>query len=574
MARSKKRSVASDATAPGGAGSGQAPADAGGGAQGGPGAVGAAPLGVRLRPYALLTLAAVVMFLGFGGFAIWPLAFFGMLPALFVFDPQEGRRGGFERPGGKVFFRRALFFGYLAETGGFYWLAHTLFEFSGFHPIVCFLLASIFWLFQGLQFVLVLWLWARARARGHLATPALLAAYLGSEAVFPMLFEHYYGNSFHPVPVLMQVADLGGPMLCTAIAMGVQGALYELLAARLARAPLPRLWPGIVAAYVAFAVGYGGYRLAETDRRIAEAPHVPIGVVQTNTGFGENWRDPDLAARRSVEQTLELERDGRPELVIWPESSLTYFLPPGLDDLRRWPLGRQLGLDRLGVPVVLGGLRRVVVDGEPQDRNTAFLLDGEGRVRGTYDKTYLLAFGEFIPFGETFPVVYDLSPMSGRFTPGDDPSPVVFTARDGRDYRLTILICYEDIVSSFVRRAVAVGRPHLLVNITNDSWFGDTQEPWVHLDLARFRAIEHRRYLVRATHSGVSAVIDAAGRVVAHTGTFVRASLPGEVAMLDGGGTLYELLGAWPGPLAILTILVMGWLPERFRRGARSATAR
>lgn len=523
------------------------------------------PLLVRALPWALLLVSAILMFLGFAGFGIWPLAFVGMLPALFVFDPREVR-GGFARPSGAAFFWRALFFGYVAELGGFYWIVHTLVEFSGFPFAICLLFGSIFFLFQALQFVLILALWSRARARGFAASPALIAAYLASEAVFPMLFEHSYGAAFHPVPVLMQVADLGGPMMCTAIAMSVNGALYELASGLCAKPRrLPRLWPAIALAYLVFAIGYGAYRISEADARSAAAPHLEIGVVQANLGLGLERGGPERGALAHVEQTERLIARHDPDLVVWPESAMLFMIPDGLDDLDRWVWTRRLGLDRLEVPIVFGAMREhELADGRRVDRNTAFVIDGERRVLGRYDKTYLLAFGEFLPLGETFPVLYDISPMSGRFTPGEDFSPIELPARDGNTYRLTALICYEDIVSAFVRAAVREGDPHVMLNLTNDSWFGDTQEPWVHMNLARFRAIEHRRWLVRATNSGVSAVIDDAGRVVEAGGTFRREEFAAPVAMISGVTTLYSVLGAWPGWVALVTILAMGFLPERF----------
>jgi apolipoprotein N-acyltransferase len=102
-------------------------------------------------------------------------------------------------------------------------------------------------------------------------------------------------------------------------------------------------------------------------------------------------------------------------------------------------------------------------------------------------------------------------------------------------------------VNSIVRN----GNPDLLANLTNDAWFGDSTEPWIHLALAKLRAVEHRRYFVRSTNSGVSAIIDPVGRVVAHTGTFRAESLAGEVAWLRGG-TVYGTLGDGPFWLATL----------------------
>src|SRR5262249_25600521 len=125
----------------------------------------------------------------------------------------------------------------------------------------------------------------------------------------------------------------------------------------------------------------------------------------------------------------------------------------------------------------------------------------------------LLAFGEYLPFGDTFPVLYKWSPHSGRFSPGNTLDPLLVDVK-GATHKVSALICYEDILPGFTNRAVAYAEPELLVNMTNDAWFGDTNEPWQHLALAKFRAIEHRRFLVRSTNSGVSAIIDPNGAVV------------------------------------------------------------
>ena len=140
-----------------------------------------------------------------------------------------------------------------------------------------------------------------------------------------------------------------------------------------------------------------------------------------------------------------------------------------------------------------------------------------------YDKEYLLAFGEFLPFGDQFPILYKWSPNSGRFTPGTSLDPLLLDVA-GKEHPVTALICYEDILPRFTNAAVRKADPELIVNITNDAWFGDTAEPWEHLALSQLRAVEHHRYFVRGTNSGVSAVIDPVGRVIAHGGTFRQES--------------------------------------------------
>jgi apolipoprotein N-acyltransferase len=109
------------------------------------------------------------------------------------------------------------------------------------------------------------------------------------------------------------------------------------------------------------------------------------------------------------------------------------------------------------------------------------------------------------------------------------------------------------------------GDPHLLVTLANDAWFGDSQEPALHLALASLRAVEHRRFLVRSTNSGISAVVDPAGRVVGRTGVLTRENLRATVGLLDAE-TLYARLGDWPGWTCASFTLAMLVVPRPTRR--------
>jgi apolipoprotein N-acyltransferase len=188
--------------------------------------------------------------------------------------------------------------------------------------------------------------------------------------------------------------------------------------------------------------------------------------------------------------------------------------------------------------------------------NSAMLTDRSGKLLGRYDKHVLLAFGEYLPFGDTFPVLYRWSPNTGKFTPGRTYDPLRLD-----DHAIATCICYDDIFPGFMISVVTSGPTDLLVNLTNDAWFGDTTEPWIHLALAQFRAIEHRRYFVRSTNSGVSAFIDPVGRVIAHTDTFQAQSLAQEIAWLHGR-TPYELWGDIPWWLISLAIFAAGFVPS------------
>ncbi|MGB5813133.1 MAG: nitrilase-related carbon-nitrogen hydrolase [Polyangiales bacterium] len=164
---------------------------------------------------------------------------------------------------------------------------------------------------------------------------------------------------------------------------------------------------------------------------------------------------------------------------------------------------------------------------------------------------------EYLLFGETFPFLYELSPNTQKFTATPDVRPL----RLG-PWRVSTPICYEDILPAHVRRMVNDGDPHVVVNLTDDVWLGVGQAPWIHFWLAVPRAVEHRRYLVRATNSGVSAIIDPVGRIVSHTSVGTRANLEGTVRMMSGT-TVYGRFGDWPGWLSLGVVAFMS-----FRRTA------
>jgi apolipoprotein N-acyltransferase len=195
-------------------------------------------------------------------------------------------------------------------------------------------------------------------------------------------------------------------------------------------------------------------------------------------------------------------------------------------------------------------------------------------VTSRYDKEYLLTFGEYLPFGDTFPILYEWSPHSGRFSPGTDLTPLVIPDKSGGKHNVTTLICYEDILPSFTNKAV---RPdtELLVNITNDAWFGATTEPWEHLALAELRAIEHRRYLVRSTNSGVSAIVDPAGRAIATSEVRdVQKSSAPTGDRLDAdihwmkGSTVFEWIGNFPWYLVAAFSFFAAFVKRAIKSGA------
>jgi len=500
-------------------------------------------------------LGGVIYFLAFCGFGIWPLTFVAQIPLVAALELSLEART-------RRVLALGMLHGYVQSAGGYYWLVDMLENFSGYHGAPNVFFASVFFLYQAGQMAVLAWLYVRARRRDLGVVPSAVAATAAVELAYPLLFPSYLGSGLNAVPTVMQIADIGGPILLSALASWVSASLYELVAHAVRKEPLPRRELAAAAVALLSTIAYGHYRIAEVEGRMAEADHLRVGLVQTNMGLFDKREDPREGQRRNIDQSLELEQTVSPDLLVWSESAFNYLVPDTVTNLRHLVMTDR-GRGQLHTPILFGGIsQRRLTDGSRQLFNTAFLIDAEGRVLGTYDKTYLLAFGEYLPFGDVFPELYELSPNSGHFTPGNHRHPLVLG-----EHRISTLICYEDVLPHFTRRAVAEANPHLLVNITNDAWFGDTQEPWVHLALAQFRSVEHHRAMVRATNSGVTAIVDPLGRVVHHGDTFVRENVAGEVAMLDGW-TPYQSLGDFPGWIAVLLLV---WREARVRFRSYSA---
>lgn len=485
--------------------------------------------------YPLAILCGFLYFLAFPGMDLWPLSLVALAPLVVALRGQTPRR--------------ALGLGWAAgftmTMFGFYWLLEMLKVFSGFGPALCVFFMAILCAYQAGRIGLAGWLYGRATARGWPAAPVFALAFVASELLFPLLFPWYYGATVHNAPIFLQVADLGGGYLVGLVLVAVNLGVAELVLARLdRRAPERRVLVAAVAV-PALALLYGYPRLLYIDAAARDAEPVKVGIVQGN--------QPLLGKRQALKvhlaRTAELRAKGV-DLVVWSEGA------SGMANRETADYGevRKVISDRLGVPTIIGGMLAKPDGQRYQYFNTALLSDKDGSIRGRYDKQYLLAFGEYLPFGETFPVMYEWSPNSSRFSSGTSLEPLPFG-----EHRISTLICYEDILPGFVNSMVQHADPDLLVNLTNDAWFGDSTEPWIHLALSKLRAVEHRRYLIRATNSGVSAMIDPVGRVPLHSGTFTEEALVG-VARFMRRKTVYERIGDWPWALASLAIVAMAFV--------------
>jgi len=495
-------------------------------------------------------LSGLLYWLAFPGIDAWPLAFVAWVPLIVAMHGQTARR--------------TLLLGWVAgitmNVAGFWWLQGMLSTFSGFPAPVCFLFLLIVCAFQGARIAFQGWLYGRATARGWPYAPVFAAAFAAAELLYPVLFLWYFAATVHQVPLLGQVADLGGPIGVGLVLVAANIALAEAVLARLERrkVSVPTLVTG--AAVTTFACVYGAIRIHMVDAQAQAAPAATVGVVQANMGLMEKRSSVDEGLRRHLKLSAELREQGA-DFVVWSETS-------AMRPVRDATYAEELRgvASRIGLPAIFGA---VIVKPVPDDReyvlsNSAVSSDAAGTVSSRYDKEVLLKFGEYLPFGETFPILYRWSPNSGHFTPGTSLDPLVLDVH-GEKHAVTALICYEDILPEFTNDAVRHADPELIVNLTNDAWFGDTEAPWEHFALTQLRAVEHRRYFVRGTNSGVSGVIDPVGRVVVHSNTFRTESISAPIHWMRSH-TLYEILGDWPWLLASGGLIYCA-----FRRRPRTA---
>ncbi len=516
----------------------------------------------------LSIVSGCLLFLAVPGFGLWPLMFVAMVPQLWVARAASTPRRAF---------LHGWLTGTVANAGGFYWMDGLLERFGHMPAIEALPIMLLLVSYQGLAFALLSWLVRRGVDRTGRAL-ALLAplVMVAIELVVPQMFPYYLGFAVAFVPRLIQVADLTGPLGVTALLLAFNGAVADLVRDR-------RAWRGlaVAGALLVADVGYGSVRLHQVDARRAVAPKVRTGLVQANVGILEKWDPAEFARLLRLHQqaSADLTRAGA-QLIVWPESSYPYALPRDFahDFPPEDPRRIRRGFD---TPLLFGALtvadRSARRGPDKYPYNTALMMVAAGDITGKFDKVFLMLFGEYIPLYDSIPWFTEIFPEASNFSRGSAPASFPLRTAAGT-YKLGPLICYEDILPGWARRVARLD-PNAFVNITNDAWFGRTAEPHQHLALAVFRAVEHRLEMVRAVNTGVSAHVDAGGRVLAETESVDPAEQPPaepktllvDLAMLPGGGA-YRVVGDLFGWACVAALAFLLLAPGARLRGAARRT--
>lgn len=520
-------------------------------------------------------LSGTLLFLACADFDIWPLAWIGMVPLLWVLLDGDGQ------PRTQQPFFYGMVAGMFANGGGFYWIVGLLQRFGHLPWIAAAPLFLLLIAYQALTFGLFAVIVCRLRM--HLGVKVTWLAplvWVACELCVPYVFPWYLSITQAWVPTVIQIADITGPLGVSFLLVLSNGALFDVLHAIGRAKPGRRLraflgTPLLAVGTIVLCLAYGTVRIHQVDEARTRAEKLRVGVVQANVGIHEKFvpglREQQHALHLSLSQQLSSQGA---DLILWPESSYPYAMPrpvPG-----DWPVGdRRKVQSGFQTPIVFGAL---TVDrkgaGDYDMFNTAIMLDKEGKAVGTFDKNFLLIFGEYLPFAHELDFLRRAIPEISNFSRGTETTTFPIDVR-GKRYSLGPMICYEDIIPAFGRRLFAdKNPPNLMVNITNDAWFGATSEPYEHLALAVFRAVEHRVELVRAVNTGVSAFVDAAGRIY-EKGPSVDPQLQpdakpvtliADMALLPPGG-LFQRIGETFGFLCLCAVMLLGAL-SRQRAGA------
>lgn len=292
----------------------------------------------------------------------------------------------------------------------------------------------------------------------------------------------------------------------------------------------------ITALLVISSLIYGFYRIKTVPSLSVGAPVLKVGMIQGNIEQSEKWNKALATRNLNIYRVMARKlRDVPVDLILWPEAAYPQVLSSSLTSINP----KLLGMDEMEItnqPYTLIGAVSETRDDNYQ--NSAFLFDAHGRPEGVYHKAHLVPFGEYIPYKKVFFFAKKLTEPVGNFLAGTSYEPLKFD-----EARMGVLICYEDIFPEISRRTTLEGS-NFLANITNDAWYGVSSAPYQHLALSVFRAVENRRFLIRATNTGVTAVVDPLGRVVMQSNIFEPSVMVSSIALLDYLSP-YTKLGDW-----------------------------
>ena len=476
------------------------------------------------KNFLLATLAGALLWTAFpGGGGLWPLVFVALVPLFFVIYHSSIKNcilGG-------------LTCGLMHYLSLLYWIVIVLGRYGGMpwfislQGLVMLALYMSFYLIAfavvSRTFITVLPLWLSVWL-----LPALWVGIDWGRGLFltglPWMD---IGYSLYEVPFLIQIADLGGHHAVSFMIVLANTVLFHLLVGPLRIKRLIALAPS--ALVLGFVIFYSTARYTEIQEMVlGEDPlKITVGVVQGNIKQEQKW-SPELQEKTVLiytNMTKSLLDQNPPLLTVWPETALPFY-PPSSNLMG--PLFEFVRENNASV--LTGAPWYEIIDRKARKikfYNSAVLLGSDGKYHGKYYKTHLVPFGEYVPFKKYLPFLAPLVEAVGDFTPGKIERPL-----EVENVKAGVLICFESVFPDLSRQWVEAGA-NILVNLTNDAWYGKSSAPIQSLAMTVFRAVETRRSVVRSANTGISAFITPLGEITNKSEIFVPWAEKEELTLHD-----------------------------------------
>ncbi len=489
-------------------------------------------------------LKTVLYILGFAffsllwGFGQYPdffyIRFFGAVPLLFIILYR------------KHYLLETLFFGAIAYAVNFYWLFYTFHESGKINPVISIGLIGILCLYYGLQYPLIAFIYRKFHDFNSKLFYSFPVVFVFVDFLFIKIFRHTICDGLINFYYFIQIIDITGMTGVILVVMLFNLGLFRLMENMiLGRKIRPAHFLFVVP--VMFCLVYGFFRVSFLENQARSLDTTSAAMIQGNI-TGKQKMDSSYF-RINIDRYNSLTRKANHDdvdFIIWPESVFNRAYDGTRDSLKRLIFENYK-------PLILGITYWGDDDTDefsPDITNSCFLIKNQNAVL-RYDKKHLLMFGEYVPLEKELPFLRYLTPLRYNLKKGNTPS--IFRINDR--VRACMSICFEDIFPDEIREKVNEGS-NLMINITNDSWYGNTIGPVHHSVLARLRAIENRRSFFRCTATGVTTASTITGKVVAEgkvwTPQIVEARLP-----LYDKRTVYSYIGETFSYISILTVILI-----------------
>lgn len=526
--------------------------------------------GNSLYIYLPSLLSGLVLVAAFPTPDLWPLAWIAIVPFLISLYRLDTSRS----------FTAGLIFGLCFFFGTEYWVYHSINHYGGLNLISSLIIVLLLCAYQSLYTALFGLLFSKAiKATDLPVTFIAVPLWVALEYLRGYLFTGFpwslLGYSQHSLLPVIQISDITGVYGVSFLVILGNSFIADLflVGKRRADKPLFPTWTTVVSSIATIiiifaAFSYGLYKLKSFDDDDRSTRKVNIAVIQGNIDQAVKW-NPEYRAKvinKYKRLTEEVVQKGV-EMVIWPETALPFFFGKDraeTEDLSAFVKERDLSLLTGGVLLK----KKAPVNNSNYPRknafdlaNSAILINSDGNTPYIYDKIHLVPFGEYVPLKSILFFIDKLVTGIGEFRAGK-----VFTQARTAWGEFSTLICYEAIFPGLVRKFYRDGGD-LIINITNDAWFGRTTGPYQHFIISAFRAVENRRPLIRAANTGISGFIDAAGRIQKRTELFSEKIIRGSIGIKSNPGrTFYTAYGDIFSLLNILvTVLFFSLKPEVFK---------